>query len=131
MLSELLHCRHVFSKPFFVIVKRPFGLVPYLFQIISVHFKILLKSFCTDAKSRCQMHDSNCKRAVSFNVWMFSRFTSRVRILNMEYADSEELSAIYTAYLTPILHHRPTLQRHPVWGSPSRIQQLASSMVQV
>ena len=49
----------------------------------------------------------------------------------MEYADSEELTAIYTAYLTPILHHRAALQRHPVWGSPSKIQQLALSMIQV
>ncbi|CAK8696967.1 unnamed protein product [Clavelina lepadiformis] len=60
-----------------------------------------------------------------------SRFTSRIRILSMEYESSEELSAIYTAYLTPILHHRPTLQRHPVWGSSARIQLLATSMVQI
>uniref|UniRef100_H2ZF01 AAA+ ATPase domain-containing protein n=1 Tax=Ciona savignyi TaxID=51511 RepID=H2ZF01_CIOSA len=60
-----------------------------------------------------------------------SRFTSRVRILSMDYADTNELSAIYTAYLTPVLHHRPALQRHPVWGSPSKVQQLATSMVQV
>uniref|UniRef100_H2ZF02 AAA+ ATPase domain-containing protein n=1 Tax=Ciona savignyi TaxID=51511 RepID=H2ZF02_CIOSA len=50
-----------------------------------------------------------------------SRFTSRVRILSMDYADTNELSAIYTAYLTPVLHHRPALQRHPVWGSPSKV----------
>uniref|UniRef100_H2ZEZ5 Uncharacterized protein n=1 Tax=Ciona savignyi TaxID=51511 RepID=H2ZEZ5_CIOSA len=48
-------------------------------------------------------------------------FTSRVRILSMDYADTNELSAIYTAYLTPVLHHRPALQRHPVWGSPSKV----------
>jgi len=67
----------------------------------------------------------------SRNLFILFRFTSRVRILNMEYPDSEELTAIYTAYLTPVLHHRPALQRHPVWGSMSKVQQLASSMIQV
>nr|XP_026693267.1 cytoplasmic dynein 2 heavy chain 1-like isoform X1 [Ciona intestinalis] len=60
-----------------------------------------------------------------------TRFTSIVRILSMEYADTNELSAIYTAYLTPVLHHRPDLQHHSVWGSPSKVQQLATSMVQI
>ena len=62
---------------------------------------------------------------------LFFRFTSRVQILNMEYANSEELTAIYIAYLNPILHHRPVLQRHPVWGSLAKVQQLALSMIQV
>lgn len=61
----------------------------------------------------------------------FFRFTSRVRILSMEYADTDELCSIYAACLTPVLHHHPALQRHPVWGSSARIQQLASSMVQI
>nr|CAB3240329.1 cytoplasmic dynein 2 heavy chain 1-like [Phallusia mammillata] len=60
-----------------------------------------------------------------------TRFTSRVRILSMEYADTDELCSIYTAYLTPVLHHHTALQRHPVWGSAARVQQLASSMVQI
>ena len=49
----------------------------------------------------------------------------------MEYADEEELSTIYTGYLTPVLRHHPELERHAVWGLPARVQNLASSMVQV
>lgn len=45
------------------------------------------------------------------------------------YAESEELQAIYSAYLRPVLHR--SLQGHPVWGSASKVHQLASSMLEV
>ncbi|KAJ8027756.1 Cytoplasmic dynein 2 heavy chain 1 [Holothuria leucospilota] len=58
-----------------------------------------------------------------------TRFTSIVRICTIGYAESEELQAIYSAYLRPVLHR--SLQGHPVWGSASKVHQLASSMLEV
>ncbi|XP_071951365.1 cytoplasmic dynein 2 heavy chain 1-like isoform X2 [Antedon mediterranea] len=58
-----------------------------------------------------------------------SRFTSIVRICCIGYADQDQLQSIYSAYLRPVLHQ--TLERHVVWGSASRIHQLAGSMIQV
>lgn len=60
-----------------------------------------------------------------------SRFTSRVRILSVDYPNSNELSVIYGAYLVPLLQHRDVMKQHPVWGSRARIQQLASCTIQV
>ncbi|XP_039269307.2 cytoplasmic dynein 2 heavy chain 1-like [Styela clava] len=60
-----------------------------------------------------------------------SRFTSRVRIISVDYPGSDELSLIYGAYLGPILHHDAVLRQHPVWGSRAKIQQLASSMIRI
>ena len=45
------------------------------------------------------------------------------------YPDRDELTAIYSAYLRPVLAAK--CDRHPVWGSPSKINALASSMGQV
>ncbi|XP_071846316.1 cytoplasmic dynein 2 heavy chain 1-like isoform X2 [Apostichopus japonicus] len=58
-----------------------------------------------------------------------TRFTSIVRICTIGYADQDELQAIYSAYLIPVLHR--SLQSHPVWGSASKVHQLASSMLEV
>ena len=45
------------------------------------------------------------------------------------YADNEQLQAIYSAYLKPVLHH--TLSSHPVWGAVRNIQTLANTMVTI
>ena len=58
-----------------------------------------------------------------------TRFTSIVRLCCVDYPDSEQLQAIYGAYLRPVLHH--TLRQHPVWGSVSKIHMLAGSMVAI
>ena len=58
-----------------------------------------------------------------------TRFTSIVRLCCVDYPDSEQLQAIYGAYLRPVLHH--TLRQHPVWGSVSKIHGLAGSMVAI
>lgn len=58
-----------------------------------------------------------------------TRFTSIVRLCCVDYPDSEQLQAIYAAYLRPVLHH--TLKQHPVWGSVSKIHGLAGSMIAI
>ncbi|XP_071483964.1 LOW QUALITY PROTEIN: cytoplasmic dynein 2 heavy chain 1-like [Diadema antillarum] len=58
-----------------------------------------------------------------------TRFTSIVRICSIGYSDKEQLQSIYSAYLTPVLHR--SLSNHPVWASPSRVSQLAGSMISV
>ncbi|XP_032878557.1 cytoplasmic dynein 2 heavy chain 1 isoform X2 [Amblyraja radiata] len=58
-----------------------------------------------------------------------TRFTSIVRICTINYPDREQLQAIYSVYLQPVLHKN--LKKHPIWGSVTRIHQLASSLVQV
>ncbi|XP_043547742.1 cytoplasmic dynein 2 heavy chain 1 isoform X2 [Chiloscyllium plagiosum] len=58
-----------------------------------------------------------------------TRFTSIVRICTINYPDREQLQAIYSAYLQPVLHRN--LKHHPIWSCPTRIHQLAGSLVQV
>ncbi|XP_013392185.1 cytoplasmic dynein 2 heavy chain 1, partial [Lingula anatina] len=58
-----------------------------------------------------------------------TRFTSVVRICAIGYPEREQLQAIYSAYLKPVLHKQ--LSRHPVWGNPAKVHALAGSMVQV
>ncbi|CAB3978327.1 cytoplasmic dynein 2 heavy chain 1-like [Paramuricea clavata] len=58
-----------------------------------------------------------------------SRFTSVVRICAIDYADNEQLQAIYSAYLRPVLHH--SLSSHPVWGAVKNIQTLAHTMITI
>ena len=57
------------------------------------------------------------------------RFTSRIRILNIEYANEDDLCSIMTSYLQIIVDKK--LPNHRVWKNPTKTQQLASSMVQV
>jgi dynein heavy chain 2 len=45
------------------------------------------------------------------------------------YPDRDQLQAIYASYLTPVLSRQ--LTKHPVWSSASKINALASTMVQV
>ena len=47
----------------------------------------------------------------------------------LSYPDREQLQAIYSSYLKPILHRQ--LSRHPVWGNVSKIHALAGSMIQL
>ncbi|XP_073414467.1 cytoplasmic dynein 2 heavy chain 1 isoform X2 [Dendrobates tinctorius] len=58
-----------------------------------------------------------------------TRFTSVVRICAVDYPERDQLQTICSSYLEPVLHQ--TLKKHPVWGSVSKIHQLAGSMVQV
>ncbi|XP_051482944.1 cytoplasmic dynein 2 heavy chain 1 isoform X1 [Apus apus] len=58
-----------------------------------------------------------------------SRFTSIVRLCTIDYPERDQLQAIYSAYLEPVL--QKNLKNHPVWGSLPKIHQLAGSMVQV
>ncbi|XP_033632471.1 cytoplasmic dynein 2 heavy chain 1-like isoform X2 [Asterias rubens] len=58
-----------------------------------------------------------------------SRFTSIVRICSISYADQEQLQAIYSSYLKAVIHSN--LPSHPIWGSASRCNQLAVSMLNV
>lgn len=45
------------------------------------------------------------------------------------YADRDQLQAIYSAYLQPVLSS--SLKSHPVWGAVKNIHTLAGSMVAV
>lgn len=45
------------------------------------------------------------------------------------YPEREQLQTIYGAYLEPVLHKN--LKNHSIWGSSSKINLLAGSMVQV
>ena len=47
----------------------------------------------------------------------------------ISYPDNEQLQAIYSAYLRPVLHH--SLSSHPVWGAIKNIQALAHTMVTI
>ncbi|XP_069747277.1 cytoplasmic dynein 2 heavy chain 1 isoform X4 [Narcine bancroftii] len=58
-----------------------------------------------------------------------TRFTSIVRLCTINYPDREQLQAIYSAYLQPVLHK--SLKKHLIWGNLTRIHQLASSLVQI
>ncbi|XP_038617598.1 cytoplasmic dynein 2 heavy chain 1 [Tachyglossus aculeatus] len=58
-----------------------------------------------------------------------TRFTSVVRLCAVDYPEREQLQTIYGAYLEPVLHKN--LKDHSLWGSISKIHQLAGSMVQV
>ncbi|NXK72907.1 DYHC2 protein, partial [Amazona guildingii] len=58
-----------------------------------------------------------------------SRFTSIVRLCAIDYPERDQLQAIYSAYLEPVL--QKNLKNHPVWGSLPKIHQLAGFMVQV
>ncbi|XP_077154626.1 cytoplasmic dynein 2 heavy chain 1 isoform X5 [Ranitomeya variabilis] len=58
-----------------------------------------------------------------------TRFTSVVRICAVDYPERDQLQTICSSYLEPVLHQN--LKKHPVWGSVSKIHQLAGSMVQV
>ncbi|XP_073518216.1 cytoplasmic dynein 2 heavy chain 1 isoform X2 [Phyllobates terribilis] len=58
-----------------------------------------------------------------------TRFTSVVRICAVDYPERDQLQTICSSYLESVLHQN--LKKHPVWGSLSKIHQLAGSMVQV
>ncbi|KAL4829789.1 hypothetical protein H8958_009079 [Nasalis larvatus] len=58
-----------------------------------------------------------------------TRFTSIVRLCSIDYPEREQLQTIYGAYLEPVLHKN--LKNHSIWGSSSKINLLAGSMVQV
>ena len=45
------------------------------------------------------------------------------------YADRDQLQAIYSAYLQPVLSS--SLKSHPVWGAVKNVHTLAGSMVAV
>lgn len=45
------------------------------------------------------------------------------------YADRDQLQAIYSAYLQPVLSS--SLKSHPVWGAVKNVHTLAGSMVSV
>lgn len=60
-----------------------------------------------------------------------SRFTSRVRIVSVDYPNSDELAVIYGACLSPVLHHNQALRQHPVWASKAKVQQLANGMIRL
>ncbi|XP_010008233.1 PREDICTED: cytoplasmic dynein 2 heavy chain 1-like, partial [Nestor notabilis] len=57
------------------------------------------------------------------------RFTSIVRLCAIDYPERDQLLAIYSAYLEPVL--QKNLKNHRVWGSLPKIHQLAGFMVQV
>lgn len=50
-------------------------------------------------------------------------------MLFFSYPEREQLQTIYGAYLEPVLHKN--LKNHSIWGSLSKINLLAGSMVQV
>ena len=60
---------------------------------------------------------------ISFDVIVF--FVSICR----SYADRDQLQAIYSAYLQPVLSS--SLKSHPVWGAVKNVHTLAGSMVAV
>ena len=47
----------------------------------------------------------------------------------LSYADKDQLQAIYSAYLQPVLS--ASLKSHPVWGAVKNVHSLAGSMVAV
>ncbi|XP_074620352.1 cytoplasmic dynein 2 heavy chain 1-like [Acropora palmata] len=58
-----------------------------------------------------------------------TRFTSIVGVCSIGYADKDQLQAIYSAYLQPVLS--ASLKSHPVWGAVKNVHSLAGSMVAV
>lgn len=50
-------------------------------------------------------------------------------VLCCRYADQDQLQAIYSAYLQPVLSS--SLKSHPVWGAAKNVHTLAGSMVAV
>ena len=58
-------------------------------------------------------------------VWCHCFFVSICR----SYADRDQLQAIYSAYLQPVLSS--SLKSHPVWGAVKNVHTLAGSMVAV
>ena len=56
-------------------------------------------------------------------------FIFNMSFFPISYPDREQLQAIYSSYLKPILHRQ--LSRHPVWGNVSKIHALAGSMIQL
>ena len=50
-------------------------------------------------------------------------------IVVLRYPEREQIQAIYSAYLTPVLHRQ--LARHAVWGNVAKVHALAGSMVHV
>ena len=58
-----------------------------------------------------------------------TRLTSIVRLCSVDYPSTEQLQAVYGAYLQPVIQH--CLQTHPFWGSVGKIHALASSMITV
>ncbi|XP_042221258.1 cytoplasmic dynein 2 heavy chain 1-like isoform X2 [Homarus americanus] len=58
-----------------------------------------------------------------------TRFTSIVRIASIGYPEREQLVSVYSAYLQSVLE--TMCPEHPAWGSQTKAQQLATSMVNV
>ena len=52
-----------------------------------------------------------------------------INVLYCSYADRDQLQAIYSAYLQPVLSS--SLKSHPVWGAVKNVHTLAGSMVSV
>ena len=52
---------------------------------------------------------------------------TKLLLFSYSYSDRDQLQTVYSAYLTPVLHH--DLRSHPVWGSTARVHSLAGSMV--
>ena len=52
-----------------------------------------------------------------------------ISVLYCSYADRDQLQAIYSAYLQPVLSS--SLKSHPVWGAVKNVHTLAGSMVSV
>ncbi len=58
-----------------------------------------------------------------------TRLTSIVRLCSVEYPSNDQLQAVYSAYLQPVIQH--SLQGHPFWSSVGKIHSLANSMINV
>ncbi|ROT63098.1 hypothetical protein C7M84_019029 [Penaeus vannamei] len=58
-----------------------------------------------------------------------TRFTSIVRIASIGYPERDQLVNVYAAYLRSVLNE--VAPDHKVWGSQTKVQQLATSMVNV
>jgi dynein heavy chain 2 len=58
-----------------------------------------------------------------------TRFTAIVRLCCVDYPSTDQLQAVYSAYLQPVLHH--SLHSHPFWSSVAKIHSLANSMINV
>ncbi|XP_069942834.1 cytoplasmic dynein 2 heavy chain 1 isoform X1 [Cherax quadricarinatus] len=58
-----------------------------------------------------------------------TRFTSIVRIASIGYPEREQLVSVYGAYMQSVLN--TMCPGHPAWGSQTKAQQLATSMVNV
>lgn len=71
---------------------------------------------------------------VSWQLWanvffFFSDFVVFFFSICRSYADRDQLQAIYSAYLQPVLSS--SLKSHPVWGAVKNVHTLAGSMVAV